>query len=157
MKLLFRQRLFSWFDSYDIYHEGGEPAYTVKGKLAWGHLLEIYDPEGSHLGTVKQEVLSFLPRFCVYEQDRLIGKISKKLTFLRPSFLMDINGWHIDGDILEWDYTIGDSMGRRVAQITKEVLHITDTYVLDIQDPKDALYVLMAVLAIDAAKCSSSQ
>ena len=36
MKLRFRQRFFSWFDSYDIYSEAGETVYTVKGELAWG-------------------------------------------------------------------------------------------------------------------------
>ena len=34
MRLLFRQRLFSWFDSYDIYDEAGNTVYTVEGKLA---------------------------------------------------------------------------------------------------------------------------
>ena len=43
MKLLFKQRFFSWFDSYDIYDEEGNTLYTVEGKLAWGHRLEIYD------------------------------------------------------------------------------------------------------------------
>ena len=33
MKLIFKQRLFSWFDSYDIYYEDGTTAYTVKGQL----------------------------------------------------------------------------------------------------------------------------
>ena len=31
MKLLFRQRFFSWFDSYDIYDENENTVYTVKG------------------------------------------------------------------------------------------------------------------------------
>ncbi len=36
MKLLFKQRLFSWFDSYDIYAENGSVLYEVKGQLSWG-------------------------------------------------------------------------------------------------------------------------
>ena len=36
MKLLFKQRFFSWFDSYDIYDEGGRGVFTVEGKLGWG-------------------------------------------------------------------------------------------------------------------------
>ena len=63
MKLLFKQRLFSWFDSYDIYDEAGETVFTVKGRLSWGHCLEIYDRFGEHVGTVKEEVLTLLPRF----------------------------------------------------------------------------------------------
>lgn len=36
MKLLFKQRIFSWLDSYDIYDEKGETVYTVKGQLSFG-------------------------------------------------------------------------------------------------------------------------
>ena len=31
MRLLFKQRFLSWFDSYDIYDEEGRTAYTVEG------------------------------------------------------------------------------------------------------------------------------
>ena len=43
MKLVLKQRLFSWFDSYDVCDEYGNAVFSVKGRLAWGHLLEIYD------------------------------------------------------------------------------------------------------------------
>ena len=32
MKLLFKQRFFSWFDSYDIYDEAGNTMFVVKGE-----------------------------------------------------------------------------------------------------------------------------
>ena len=36
MQLYFKQRLFSWFDSYDIYNAAdGSVAFTVEGQLAW--------------------------------------------------------------------------------------------------------------------------
>ena len=75
MRLIFKQRLFSWFDSYDIYFEGGEIAYTVKGQLAWGHCLKIYDARGTELGTVKEKVLTFLPQFELYLGNQYIGKV----------------------------------------------------------------------------------
>lgn len=43
MKLLFKQRIFSWLDSYDIYDENGDTVYTVKGQLSLGHKLFIYN------------------------------------------------------------------------------------------------------------------
>ena len=46
MQLVFKQRFFSWFDSYDIYDGEGRTVYTVEGRLAWGHRLEIYGPAG---------------------------------------------------------------------------------------------------------------
>ena len=36
MKLLFKQRAFTWFDSYDIFDEAGNTVYTVQGRLSWG-------------------------------------------------------------------------------------------------------------------------
>ena len=66
MKLYFKQRFFSWFDSYDIYYEGGSVAYTVEGQLSWGHCLHILDSRGQHIATVKQQVLTFLPKFDLY-------------------------------------------------------------------------------------------
>ena len=154
MKLLFKQRLFSWFDSYDIYDEAGNTLFVVKGQLAWGHCLKIYDAQGREIGTVKERILTFLPKFEMYFGDRYIGCISIELTFFLPKYNIDCNGWHIDGDLFEWDYQILNSSGRPVANITKELWNWTDTYVIDVLDPQDALCALMLVLAIDAEKCS---
>ena len=132
MRLLFKQRFFSWFDSYDIYDDNGATVFTVEGKLAWGHCLHILNAAGEHIGTVQQRVLTFLPKFDLYESDRCIGTI------------------------MEWDYTIVSASRGTVATIGKELFHWTDTYVIDVADPADALHALMVVLAIDAEKCSRS-
>ena len=91
MKLLFKQRFFSWFDSYDIYDEAGNTVYTVEGKLAWGHCLHILDADGNHIGTVQQKMLTFLPKFELYEHDQYIGCIQKEFTFFSPRFDIDCN------------------------------------------------------------------
>ena len=154
MKLLFKQRLFSWFDSYDIYDEAGNTAFTVEGKLSWGHCLHINDAAGRHIGTVKQVILTFLPRFDIYLGDECIGSIKKELTFFKPRFTLDFIGWSVDGNWFEWDYTIHDSQGNAVAVVNKEPLNWTDTYSIDVANPDNALAALMVVLAIDAEKCS---
>ena len=46
MKMVFKQRFFSWFDSYDIYDEQGNTLYEVRGQLSWGHCLKIFDAYG---------------------------------------------------------------------------------------------------------------
>ena len=154
MKLWFKQRFFSWFDSYDIYNEDGSVAFTVEGKLSWGHRLHILNPVGEHIATVQQRVLTFLPKFDLYCGENCIGTIYKEFTLFKPAFHLDFNGWHVQGSWMEWDYTIEDGNGCVVAQISKELFHLTDTYVIDVAQPMDALYVLMIVLAIDAEKCS---
>ncbi len=154
MKLLFKERLFSWFDSYDIYNEAGETVYTVKGQLAWGHCLKIFDAAGLEIGTVKERVLTWLPKFELYLGERYVGCITKEFTFFKPKFSIDCNGWRVEGDWFEWDYSILTEEGQEAAVVTKEIWKWTDTYVIDVLNPEDALCALMVVLAIDAEKCS---
>jgi len=154
MKLLFKQRLFSWFDSYDIYDEAGDAVYTVRGQLSWGHCLKIYDAAGNELGTVQERILTWFPKFEIYVKDHYLGCISKEFSFFTPRYNIDCNGWQVEGDWLEWDYQITDSAGRLVATVTKEPWNWTDTYVIDVKNAQDALCALMLVLAIDAEKCS---
>ena len=154
MKLLFKQRFFSWLDSYDVYDELGNTFCTVRGQLSWGHCLKIFDSQGRHVGTVKERVLTFLPKFEIYIGGSYRGCISKEFTFFTPRYNIDFNGWHVEGSVMEWDYRITDRYGRLVAAISKELFHLTDTYSIHVPDPNDALCALMLVLAVDAEKCS---
>lgn len=154
MYLRFKQRFFSWFDSYDIYDSTGAVAFSVEGKLAWGHCLHILDPQGRHIATVKERILTLLPKFELYIGERYVGEIRKEFTIFRPVFTLDLAGWRVQGSFTEWDYTIEDAAGRTVATISKELFRWTDTYIIDVPEERDALCVLMVVLAIDAEKCS---
>ena len=156
MKLLFKQRFFSWLDSYDIFDESGNTVYTVEGQLSFGHCLHIHDIRGTHIATLKERILTFLPKFELYlgDETEYLGSIQKEFTLFRPAFDIDFNGWHIEGDFFEWDYQILNESGILIATVTKELFNWTDTYSIDVVKPEDALYALMLVLAIDAEKCS---
>lgn len=154
MKMLLKQRFFSWLDSYDIYDEEGKALFRVQGKMGLGHCLLVMDERGEHVGTLKEKVFHFLPRFEIYRNDCLVGSVQKEFSFLTPKFHVDFNGWSIEGNFWEWDYTIVDGGGRTIATITKEMIHWTDTYVIDVREEEHALFALMLVLAIDAEKCS---
>ena len=65
---------------------------------------------------------------------------------------LDFNVWEISCNIMGWDYTITDG-GEPVATIGKQLLRLTDTYVIDVIRPENALYALMVVLSIDAELC----
>lgn len=154
MRMYFKQRLFSWFDSYDIFDEQGNKIYVVKGQISWGHCLKIFDAYGNEVGTVKERILTFLPKFEVYLGNQYLGCIRKEFTLFNPQYDIDYNGWHIKGNFMEWDYIITNAMGNRVASISKELFHMTDQYVIDVSDSQNPLIALMFVLAIDAEKCS---
>lgn len=153
MKLLFKQRFFSWLDSFNIYNEKDEIIYTVEGQLSFGHRLHIYDKHHQHIATIKEEILTFLPQFKMYINDQYIGKFYKEFAFFQPLYHLEYKNWVIRGDFFEWDYQIYNQQNL-VASVSKELFNFTDTYTLDIVNEEDALHVLMIVLSIDAEKCS---
>ncbi len=155
MKLILKQRLFTWFDSYDIYDEYGNTVFTVKGQLAWGHCLKVFDSTDNEVAMLKEKLLSFLPEFEIYINGKYEGSIKKQFTFITPKFTLDYKGWCVDGDWLQWDYSVCDG-DVKIMTVSKDVLKFTDTYVIDIYDDANTLSGLMIALAIDAEKCSRS-
>ena len=135
MKMLFKQRLFSWFDSYDIYDEMGNTIFTVEGKLSWGHCLHIHSANGEHIGTVQEKVLTIAPKFELYACGDYLGTIKKEITLFTPRFVFDRSDWQVEGDWTEWNYAITSPSQGLVAVIGKNLFRWTDTYVIDVKDP----------------------
>lgn len=154
MKLVLKQRPFSWLDKYDVYDVNMKPVYHVEGQLSWGHCLKIFNNGHRELGMVKQKLWTFMPIFEIYQDNIKIGSINKVFSWLEPKYNINFLNWHVQGNIFQWNYSIFDSNNNLVAVISKQYFQWTDTYVLDIINPKDTLYVLMFVIAIDAEKCS---
>lgn len=154
MRLLIKQRVFSWTDSYDVYDESGDAKYFVKAEfLALAHQIHVYDRQGNEVGAVRQKLLTLMPEFEIEMNGYVQGRIQKKFTLFRPKYEVDFNGWHVEGDFLGWEYDVCDACSP-VLHISKEVFHWGDTYVLDFADPADELMGLMLVIAIDAANCT---
>lgn len=154
MRLVLKQRMFSWFDSYDVCDEYGNAVFSVKGRLSWGHLLEIYNSAGCKVGVLKEKILKLLPTFEIYINDSYVGCIKKEFTFFKPKFDLDFCGWNVSGDFFGWDYSVYNG-GVEIMRVSKELLHLTDTYVIDVFDDNNALAGLLIALAIDAEKCSN--
>ena len=157
MKLLFKQRLFSWLDSYDIYDENRNTIFTVKGVLAFKHCFKVYDADGNEVGTIREKVLTFLrPRFDLEIRGVEAGSIVKEISLFKPRFTLEFRNWRVQGDWLQWNYRILSPDGV-VAAISKRVLSWSDTYEIDVPNPDDALEALMVVIAIDAVKCTQNK
>ena len=158
MKLYFKQKIFSWLDSYDVYDESGNVYFKVRGKIAWGHKLAIYDADGDEVGIVKEKIIDLMPHFDFYMGSTKVGSLRKKITLLKPKFAIDFGGrkWDVDGNWWEWDYFIKEGR-EKIAAIYKRIFRLTDNYVIEVRDPADALGALMVVIAIDAEKCSEEK
>lgn len=153
MKLIFKQKILSWLDSYEVYDETENIVYTVKSELAWGKKLHVYGANGGYLGTVREKLQFFSrPKFEIYIGHDYAGIISKRITFFKPELDIEYLGWYVEGDFTEWDYTVYSADGNTIATISKELWKFSDTYTIDVANPDFALNVLMLVIAIDAEK-----
>lgn len=153
MRLLIRQRVFSWTDSYDVYDEEENVRYFVKAEFfSLGHKIHVYDAYENEVGMIQERLMSFLPAFEIEIGGRVLGTIKKKFSLFQSRYEVECSGWRIEGDLMDWNYDVYD--GDQIAvQITKKWLSWGDTYVLDIFHPKDELLALLLVIAIDAANC----
>jgi uncharacterized protein YxjI len=156
MKLLLRQKIFSWLDSYDIYDSTGQVYFTVKSQFDFRHHFEVYH-NNQYVGSLREEIFRFLPHFELYHGNQMVGEIVKQFSLILPRFSLNYQGWNVEGDWMGWNYEILDSMGQRIAGISKELFHFTDVYCMEIDEEKNAVDVVMIVLAIDAVKCDQNR
>ena len=158
MKLLIKQRVFSWSDTYDVYDEWGVARYYVRAEfLSLGHQIHVYEKRtGREIGVIRQRLLTLLPTFDIEIEGRTVGTVKKEFTFLFPRYDVDYLGWKAEGDFFAWDYqvTCGNDL---VMTISKELLTWGDTYTLDYPDPGDEIPGLLLAIAIDAANCSGKE
>ncbi len=154
MKLLIKQRVFSWTDTYDVYDSMGEPKYFVKAEFfSFGHTLHVYRHDtNEEVGMIKEKVFSFLSTAEIYVNGGFLGTIRKEFTFFVPKYSIDYNGWQVEGDFFGWEYEVRNSRGT-VATISKQIFTFGDTYEIDIADPNDELDALMTVITIDMINC----
>ena len=86
MKLLMKQRVFSWTDTYDVYDEAGNKKYFVKAELfRLGHQIHVFDVSGNEIGMIKQRLFTLLPSFDIIIGGREFGNIQKEFT---PGIMM---------------------------------------------------------------------
>lgn len=151
MRLLVREKVFSWSDRFTILDEKGGVRYTVEGQLfSWGKKLRVYDLAGQEVAYIEQKVMSFMPRYRVYVGEILICEVVREFSFFRPRYSVLGAGWDVEGEFWEHDYTVFKDH-RPIVSINKEWFTWGDCYTLDISDSADELQALALVLAIDCA------
>lgn len=151
MRILIREQVFSWADKFSVTDENGEARYIVEGQFfSWGKKLRVYDLQEREVAYIEQKAMSFLPRYCVYVGDHLIGEVVKEISFFHPKYSVRGAGWDVEGEFGEHNYTVFKN-DCPVVSIDKDWFTWGDCYTLDISDTQDEIQALALVLAIDCA------
>ena len=151
MKLYIKEKVFSWTDKFTVKDEYGEDRYTAQGELiSLGKKLHVYDRFGEEVITIRQKLVSLLPRYDIDVHGRDFGQLVKKISFLRPKYVLEGPRWEISGNFLALDFTVTQA-DRQIFSISREWMAWGDSYCVDIPDPSLELQALAVVLAIDCA------
>ncbi|TFG82353.1 MAG: hypothetical protein E4G74_02820, partial [Erysipelotrichales bacterium] len=94
MKLMIKQKVFSWGDKFTVYDEAGAEKYKVQGEVfSIGKKLHVYDLAGTEVVYIQQKVMSFLPRFFVTVKGEEIAEIKAKFSVLKPKYQIEGLNW----------------------------------------------------------------
>ena len=152
MKLYIKEKVFSWGDKFFVKDAMGEDKYVVQGEVfSLGKKLHVYDMLGREAAYIRQELMTFLPRFTVFAEGEEIAQVKKEFSFLVPRYTIEGLGWEIEGSFWEHEYQITQN-GQPIVTISKEWMTWGDSYELDIRNPADEIIALAVVLTIDCVR-----
>lgn len=156
MKLLIKEKAFSWTDTFTVKDEQGNDRWFVKGELfSFGRKLHVTDVYGEEIARIEQELFHFRRRYNVTIRGRQTASVVQEFTFFKPRYTVEGPGWDVQGNFWGHEFTVTDG-GRTVVTISKEWFTWGDCYVLDVEDGTDELTALAVVLAIDCMVEQSS-
>lgn len=137
-------------ERFDIKDDRGNVDYQVEGSFFQiPKSFTIYDAQGQTVSQISKIFLTFLPRFEIKLSDGTSFYIRKKLTFFRDKYEFDDLGLRIEGNIWDLNFKLLDDRDQVVAEITKELFHLTSTYQVSVYDVAYSDLVISLCVAID--------
>ncbi|MFC8914237.1 LURP-one-related/scramblase family protein [Streptomyces sp. NPDC047821] len=158
MRYLVRDKIFAIGDDYWIEDENGRHAFLVDGKaLRLRDTLELKDPAGRVLVTLRAKVLSLRGAMTVEREGRALATVRRKrLSLLRDHYHVAVEDgpdMDVSGRVLDREFSV-EQGGRPVARISRKWLSVRDTYAVDVlaEEADAALLIAVAVCVVRMAE-----
>ena len=145
-------------ERFDIKDDRGVVNYQVEGSFFQiPKTFTIYDACGEQVSEISKEFFTLLPRFTIQLRNGSNFVIRKKLTFFRDKYEFDDLGLRIEGNIWDLNFKLLDDRDQLVAEIRKEIFHLTSTYTVTVYEDSYADLVISLCVAIDYVEMLESQ
>ena len=145
-------------ERFDIKDDRGVVNYQVEGSFFQiPKTFTIYDAYGEQVSEISKEFFTLFPRFNIQLRDGSNFVIRKKLTFWRDRYEFDDLGLRIEGNIWDLNFKLLDDRDQLVAEIQKEIFHLTSTYNVTVYEDSYADLVISLCVAIDYVEMLESQ
>ncbi len=135
-----------------IKDEHGRDLYQVDGAaISIGRRLTIKDLKGHELATIQQALIAFTPTFDIRVKGGTSAKVSMKILTITDRLKIDVPGWddlEARGDLFHHEYSIYRG-GRKLAQVSKAWIAMTDSYGIEIEEDEDVILLLSCAVVID--------
>lgn len=145
-------------ERFDIKDDRGVVNYQVEGSFFQiPKTFTVYDAYGEQVSEISKEFFILLPRFNIQLRNGSNFVIRKKLTFFRDKYEFDHLGLRIEGNIWDLNFKLLDDRDQLVAEIQKEIFHLTSTYNVTVYEDSYADLVISLCVAIDYVEMLESQ
>lgn len=145
-------------ERFDIKDDRGVVNYQVEGSFFQiPKTFTIYDAYGEQVSEISKEFFTLFPRFNIQLRDGSNFVIRKKFTFFRDKYEFDDLGLRIEGNIWDLNFKLLDDRDQLVAEIRKEIFHLTSTYNVTVYEDSYADLVISLCVAIDYVEMLESQ
>ena len=145
-------------ERFDIKDDRGVVNYQVEGSFFQiPKTFTIYDAYGEQVSEISKEFFTLLPRFTIQLRNGSNFVIRKKFTFFRDKYEFDNLGLRIEGNIWDLNFKLLDDRDQLVAEIRKEIFHLTSTYNVTVYEDSYADLVISLCVAIDYVEMLESQ
>ncbi|ORO52439.1 UDP-N-acetylenolpyruvoylglucosamine reductase [Streptococcus oralis subsp. oralis] len=145
-------------ERFDIKDDRGVVNYQVEGSFFQiPKTFTIFDAYGEQVSEISKEFFTLLPRFTIQLRNGSNFVIRKKLTFWRDKYEFDNLGLRIEGNIWDLNFKLLDDRDQLVAEIRKEIFHLTSTYTVTVYEDSYADLVISLCVAIDYVEMLESQ
>ena len=145
-------------ERFDIKDDRGVVNYQVEGSFFQiPKTFTIYDAYGEQVSEISKEFFTLLPCFTIQLRNGSNFVIRKKLTFWRDKYEFDDLGLRIEGNIWDLNFKLLDDRDQLVAEIRKEIFHLTSTYTVTVYEDSYADLVISLCVAIDYVEMLESQ
>ena len=145
-------------ERFDIKDDRGVVNYQVEGSFFQiPKTFTIYDAYGEQVSEISKEFFTLLPRFTIQLRNGSSFVIRKKLIFFRDKYEFDDLGLRIEGNIWDLNFKLLDDRDQVIAEIRKEIFHLTSTYTVTVYEDSYTDLVISLCVAIDYVEMLESQ
>ncbi len=157
MRYHLRERAWHLTEDFLVRDDAGHAVFEIRGKFFHiGDDLLMFDRHtGQEVLHIKQRVLSLLPHYDISRDGVRLASVHEQFRFFGERFKVEgDNGmvFHVNGDIWRWNFTVSDSYGNLMGQVSRQLSIFRDSYAVDVAPGVDAAFIIALAVVIEMVK-----